>query len=122
MTFLLVISCISMRHFVKMVVFNNMYRVPKLKSEKRFSVSLCKDWTVHPLTVPKVFKESPKLLNNLRKSRKSRNRLRKAFIVTTKTAVAQITAGSSLLVIPLIKTSNTRAYTTIYQSVTVARN
>lgn len=53
---------------------------------------------MHPLTVPKVSKESPKLLNNLRKSRKSRNRLRKAFIVTTKTAVAQITAGSSLLV------------------------
>ena len=77
---------------------------------------------MYPLTVPKVSKESPKLLNNLRKSRKSRNHLKKAFIVATKTTVVEITAGSSLLVIPLMKTSNTRAYTTIYQSVTVATN
>jgi len=77
---------------------------------------------VYPLTVPKVSKESPKLLNNLRKSRKSRNRLKKALIVATKTAVVEITAGSSLLVIPLMKTSNTRVYATIYQSVTVATN
>ena len=90
---------------------------------------------MYPLTVPKV-QRITRIVKELEeeygvsKDRCSdvRNCLKKAkcylkFIVATKkTAVVQITAGSSLLVIPLMKTSNTSACTTIYQSVTVARN
>ena len=88
---------------------------------------------MYPLTVPKV-QRITRIVEELEeeygvsKDRCSdvRNCLKKAkcylkFIVATKTAVVQITAGSSLLVIPLMKTSNTSACTTIYQSVTVAR-
>ena len=46
-----------------------------------------------------------------------------AFIVATNTAFVQITAGISLLVIPLVKTSTTSACTTIQLTiVTVTRN